>query len=119
MTILKEFKDINFVVLAEVEAEYKHSVDYKIYEIVGEHVCDGQLVFNTAGSDTNEPTDDITTAEIFAHGSVRWDGCSNWEFDIQKDCMIHACSRADLENIGHVLARCWDMTKELCPNWLT
>jgi hypothetical protein len=97
-------------------------VDYTIYEILGKTgklgwSAPGQMLFQKAGCDSTEPTEDIAEAEIFAHGSVKWDGCSNWEFDIQKDCMIHPCDRPRLERIGTILARCWDLTAELCPRW--
>jgi hypothetical protein len=114
--VRKDFKDIEFVVLAELEPQYECSVNYTIYDILGEE-SNGTLLFQKAGCDSTEPIEDMAQAEIFAHGSVKWDGCSNWELDIQKYCMIHACSRFDLERIGCVLARCWDMTAELCLRW--
>ena len=115
--IRRDFEDIEFVVLAELEPQYQCSVDYTIYEILGWTVGGEGLLFQKAGCDSTEPIEDIAQAEIFAHGSVKWDGCSNWEFDIQKDCMIHACDRDRLERIGTILVRCWEMTAELCPKW--
>jgi hypothetical protein len=116
----RDFLDIEFVVIAELEPEYQCSVNYTIYEIVGmtgPHGWseEGRALFQKAGCDSMEPIEDIARAETFAHGSVKWDGCSNWEF--QKDCMIHACDREGLERIGNVLTRCWDLTAELCPKW--
>lgn len=106
----REFEDIEFVVVAELEPQYQCSVDYTIYEIL-----DGIILFNKAGSDSMESVEAIEEAQIFASGSVKWDGCSNWHFDITDDCMLHSCSREDLERISAVLVRCWDMTTELCP----
>jgi len=112
----KDFKEIDFVVVAELEPQYQCSVSYTIYEIFGTQT-DGILLFQKAECNGMEPIEDLAQAQVFAHGSVKWDGCSNWEIDAQKDCMLHGCGRADLERIGTVLTRCWDMTAELCPKW--
>ena len=114
--MMREVKDLEFVVRAELEPEYQCSVDYTIYEIFGETLM-GRLLFQKAGCDGMEPVDDMAQAQVFAHGTVKWDGCSDWEFDIQKDCMIHSCSRESLERISAILVRCWDMTATLCPKW--
>lgn len=117
MSELIIFKDIWFAVIAEPE---EYCVNYKIYEI-GEFLEDGKDTpkFNRAGAQTGpDHVENIADAEVFAHGFVKWDGCSNWEFDIQNKVMIHACERNQLVNLGEVLARCWDMTEKLCEHWL-
>lgn len=49
-----------------------------------------------------------------AKGSVKWDGCSNWQFNTH-ECMLHACDRKRLEALGDILAKCWDATKDVIP----
>lgn len=44
-----------------------------------------------------EMTDDVEHAEVFMSGSVKWDGCINFDFPASKDCMIHACGKADVK----------------------
>ena len=58
--------------------------------------------------------------ELFIYGSVKWDGCSNWIFNENaKNMMVHACSKEELEQIGQILAACWDLTAEYIPEtWL-
>ena len=56
-------------------------------------------------------------ADVYLHGSVKWDGCSNWYFDQQDRVMLHGCSRADLVNIGEVMAKCWDYARCNLESW--
>jgi hypothetical protein len=112
--ITKTFDDLGFTVIAK-PSSYK--VNYKIYDVVGTDV-DNKYLYERVGAEASMDTvEDLTEAQIFAHGSVKWDGCSDWHFDIQDDCMIHSCSRHGLERIGLILAACWDWTAELCEKW--
>jgi hypothetical protein len=61
--------------------------------------------------DENGPVKD----EQFAHGFVKWDGCSNWSFH-HGSCMFHSCDRERLSAIGDILAMCWDRSAELMPD---
>jgi hypothetical protein len=95
-----------------------YSVDYEIFEIVGT-TLNGEILFERDGA-TSRPdaVESIDEAQLYAHGSVKWDGCSNWYFDITDDCMLHACGRETLLNLGKILEACWMMTKEFCPHWM-
>ena len=107
-TNMKIFEDMEFVV------EYfpsSHYVEYKIYQFGGLDSNGVPLLVRedcTYGVGTEH-------AEVFVYGSVKWDGCSNWEFN--QETALHGCTRDDLVNLGEILAQCWDMTKDLCPNW--
>ncbi len=41
-------------------------------------------------------------------GSVKWDGCSNWDAT-----SIHFCERDYAIQFGRVLASCWDWANEI------
>ena len=56
-------------------------------------------------------------SEVYLHGIVKWDGCSNWHFDEQDRVMLHGCSREDLTNLGELMAKCWDYAKENLESW--
>lgn len=85
-------EEMNFVVVPEVS---EYCVDFTIY-----------------ASCTPDPTD-----EIFAHGFVRADGCSNWHFDAQDQLMIHFCNREELEDIGKLLTFCFDYAADHLETW--
>lgn len=109
MSVVKVFDDLKFTVIAEAQS---HSVDFKIYDIASYDTGTKVPMYEV---DINKQTTEIDKALVFAHGFVKWDGCSNWFFDTQEEGMIHGCSRSDIERIGAILAECWDWTVELCP----
>lgn len=112
----KVFHDIGFIATAKMEVENGHCyvVEYTLYEI---KYIDLENIYLNSKNDPNDffGVTDITKAEVFAHGEVKWDGCSNWEFDIDNKVMMHACYREQLINVGLALVECWDWTKELLP----
>lgn len=115
--MIRHFRDLWYTVEATV-GEY--SVGFHIFKIEayeGLTQDDSPLYDKKEQEFSGDHTSDITEAEVFCHGNVKWDGCSNWYFDSQDDCYLHGCEREHLVNIGLILAACWDMAKELCPNW--
>lgn len=110
----KDWTDIEFTAITTSVSE--HVVEYVVYAIEGV-TTEGIVLWHAAGATWPDPVADLTQAEIYLHGSVKWDGCSNWHFDEQDRLMLHGCTRRDLMNLGEVLARCWDWTRELLPNF--
>ena len=111
----KHFEDLGFFVTAE---PFDYYVEFKIYQVEGV-MENGQPLFHQLGAISYPaPVDQIEEAEIYASGSVKWDGCSNWRFDEQDRVMLHGCNKDHLLNLGKILAECWEMTADLCPNWL-
>lgn len=107
----RDWEDIGFTAVAHAVGEYH--VHYTVYAIEGVEE-NGTVLLHRAGADSwPDPVSSLGEAEIYLHGEVKWDGCSNWHFDEQDRLMLHGCSRKDLMNIGEVMARCWDWTKEL------
>lgn len=118
--LVKHHRDINFTVVAKVES---HHVEFTVYEINGFGINKSTGEFDVPlwrkkDADCNaETVDTLYESEPYLHGSVKWDGCSNWYFDEQDRVMLHACDRENLLAIGEIMARCWDWTKELLPNF--
>lgn len=113
MKKLVVFEDIDYAVVAEPQS---HHVDYRIYRVKG--IADGiGPIYESAEDQLRAETEDIEKAYVYAHGYVKWDGCSNWHFDQQDDVMLHFCERDQLLNLGVVLQRCWDMTEGLIDSW--
>lgn len=117
MKTVRHFEDLGFSVIAEPH-ENGCSVSYVVYDIFAED-DDGMLwtkeIDGKRGSyyDGVRPIED---ADVFLHGYVKWDGCSNWHIDEQDRVMIHRCGRRDLANLGAIMLACFDMTKELIPD---
>ena len=58
---------------------------------------------------------DIERAEVFAKGSVKWDGCANFAMP---DSCYHTCDRYQLLNYGKVLVRVHQLAADAMPeNW--
>lgn len=110
----RDWQDIQFIAVAE---PFPHHVDFKVYAIEGISES-GEILFHRSGAPTYpDPVDSIIDAELYLHGSVKGDGCSNWYFDEQDSCMLHGCDRGGLVALGEVMARCWDWAAELIPTW--
>lgn len=111
--MIQVHEDINYVIKAVHISS--HYVEYEIYALDG--VDEGKPLYHKKDDEGWNPQYDIEKAALYCHGSVKWDGCSDWHFDEQDDCMLHGCSQQDLLNLGIVLARCWDWTAELLDNF--
>ena len=113
--LIRHELDLRFTIVA---SPHDYWVDFKIYDIVEAH--DDGKSFSWPRIGAEHGMDVVTRldwAEPYLSGGVKWDGCSNWQFDEQERCMLHACYREGLLRLGEVMARCWDWTAELCPNW--
>lgn len=113
---IRHDKALRFTVVAYA---YEHYVEYFIYDIVGfEDDNADKPLWQRAGSHTSpDCVETLDQAEVYLSGSIKWDGCSNWKFDEQDRCMLHACDREGLLRYGLVMALCWDWMDEICPRW--
>ena len=113
-SVIKHFKDLDITVVATPN---DYGVNYKVYNLVG--VGDDGYVYQLAGSDDCcDLTSDLKQSELFLHGDVRVNGCSDWHFDEQDRGMLHGCNKAGLVRIGLIMGECWDWACELCPNFI-
>ena len=103
------FKDLGYVVIG-TPGEYEAS--FRIYEVNAWELDGTPLYGHSYIKDIND-----TAVEVYAHGYVKWDGCSNWDIDELYRGMLHGCSRRDLLNLGRILGECWDMASDLCLSW--
>lgn len=72
----------------------------------------GEPIFENYSVTPSEET------EVYLHGEVKWDGCSNWFFDEQqREAVLHGCSKKCLEDIGKIMAECWELTSKYCENF--
>jgi len=107
---LSEGKD--FEIIAE---KHQYHIEFKIYSIEG-ITLDGDILYHKKNSQVwPDPVRNIDESEIFCHGSVKWDGCSNWHFDEQDRCMLHAGSKDGIVDLFKPLLECWEIAKKELP----
>jgi hypothetical protein len=107
-------EELGFAIRATV-GEYH--VDYVIYEVFRKGDGEGFYFQEKEAICHPSPIEGEQNAEVWAHGSVKWDGCSNWHFDCQDKVFLHACEREEILNWSAVLVACRDMTAKILPNW--
>jgi hypothetical protein len=100
-----QFKDIGFFVEAK---PFEYYCEFRVFEITGESM-EGKPLF---GDDFDE---EYTNSRTYLEGSVKWDGCANFEFTEQSDGLIHTCGRGGMKDIGDMLLKLHDITAELVP----
>jgi hypothetical protein len=89
--------------------DHEYYMDFKVFEIVGfarnkeTHAFDVPLY----GDEFRETTEGV---EPFWEGSIKSDGCSNWDFKTA-ECMAHFCGKDDAISIGRLMAECYDLAK--------
>ena len=112
MEITETVPELGFTVVA---VSYSHHVEFTVYDVVS--MGDEPWWPRKSAMSSMDITNVLAEAKVYLHGSVKWDGCSNWHFDEQDRVMLHCCTRDDLLRLGNVLAWCWDKTAMMCPSW--
>lgn len=59
-------------------------------------------------------TENISEAHSDLSGSIKWDGCSNWNM-MPDEARLHFCSREDAINLGVLLGRLYNIAKAEIP----
>lgn len=92
---------------------------FEIYAILGTDYTDGEgvlispLLFSIAGARSSaDSTVFVHEAERFAHGSVKWDGCSDFLLD-DNGMMLHVCDASGILHIGQALALAYDICAQI------
>lgn len=95
-----------------------YRVELKVWEVVGRitsqwgrPVDPPQPLYLIPGAKSSyETTTDRAQAEVFLCGEVKWDHCSHLTFT---ESYHHFCSREQASNIGVLLGRIYDTSKEI------
>lgn len=108
--------EMGFTVKSVVNDGY---VEFWVYNIVGEsRRRPGAFSWDRNGDQSNmNPTENLAEAQVFLSGTVKWDNCSNWSFNVMESGMMHSCDRNGLQRVGDVMAYCWDYAAKHCPGW--
>ena len=105
------YEDISFHLFWWFPEKYDHFIEFEAFEIVGIGK-DFYLYELKAGGCTIPSTKDVDEAQPYLHGEIKWDGCSNWYFDIQDEVMLHFCDIEDFENINELFRRMYKIAKD-------
>jgi hypothetical protein len=96
--VLKNLDDY-YAEFYECTVSQGYSVNWAVWSI--ERQDDGSFVFDDGMSGFPATKDGIIP---FCSGYTKWDGCSNFTFDEQEECMLHTCEKQDMLDIGIMLA---------------
>lgn len=84
----------------------KYHADFKVYKINGTSM-DETIRYYENENGMHDSTD-ISTASVYLSGGVKWDGCSNMQFDEQTRVMLHFCGKGNAVKIGELMAAVYD-----------
>ena len=82
------YKDLFYTI--DYERKHTHGLNFRCY--------------NTIDVYANE---EFLPDDLVLEGNVKWDGCANWSALI-----LHTCTREMVVDIGTLMLRIWDYTKE-------
>lgn len=108
---ISHFDDIGFSVVATL-GENKHFVEFLAYKHLTETTFKTDPPIRTFIADDSEvcdiPTEDIENAEIYLEGTIKFDGCSNWDFKTDEE-LKHFCSVEKVEEFGELMRRTYNI----------
>lgn len=86
-------------------------VDFRVWVIIGGTGPDGSRLFEPA--EGHGWIEDRSKAQVYMHGSVKWDGCSDVHYDEQDSCMLHFCGIECVEAITTLMRGVYALAAEL------
>lgn len=99
----------------DMERTYSHAVDFRVYATMDG--ADGSeptmwLLVDENGAD--RPVDATNEATRFMYGSVKWDGCMNFDFD--EPGMLHLCGPNDVASLASMMHEVMAMAAAAMPD---
>jgi hypothetical protein len=104
--------------------------NYMIYHAPANEVVHNFIVFKIGSWDETETvpyfwqegescdfpgTSDPAEAKAFVDGSIKWDGCSNWQIG-KKDYCVHFCGVQMATSIGRLMERLYEIAAAEMPD---
>lgn len=105
-TTAKSERVANYVVFYADAGGYM--MHFEVIECAGEVIepYSAQLYVKYDG--IGNDTENAVEADLLWHGTIKWDGCSNWDFHTT-ECMAHFCGMKDAVSIGALMARMYEI----------
>lgn len=90
---------------------------FKVYSVMGFNGEDNkELLLRKSDDVVPVESTSLEDAEVFMEGSIKWDGCINYHFPAQNDCMLHACGRGVIKDFDLIFSKLYDLALERMPN---
>ncbi len=97
------YKKLDYHVVYEID---DYILKFKVYPCAI-NMENGEPIFTKAFSDEGfDPVDDIKNAKIEIEGSIKCDGCIDYNYPEHNHCMLHHCGLSSIKNE-------WELFKEL------
>lgn len=102
-----EMREDDFLIAYEV---HEYRLEFRSYEVVYWEYEVGGVTHSMPtfrrhdGTGSGDDTEDIAKAQVFASGSIKWDGCMDMRFDEQEVHILHFCGREDAARLGKMFA---------------
>lgn len=107
-------KDLGYYVALKIFGYYMEFNVYPCGESISEK--DSVPIFETMGSNTYKPTEDIKKATILISGSIKWDGCSNFNHPDELNGLQHFCGLEMHKKYFLVWEKLYNFAAQLIPN---
>ena len=102
------------------EVDYSQvNMDFKVYPISAVN-DDGAYEYRRKDADCGMDfsQNGLEDAQVFVHGNIKWDGCSNLWFDEQDTgTMLHFCGRSSIDDFRELMKRLYDLAAEVIHKW--
>lgn len=89
----------------------KSSVYFKVLSGAAVYSDTGEALFEREGAMSSEGFADVSGAEPYASGSIKWDGCMH--IDYGRGGYIHFCSAKDARSLGEAIGKVWALARPL------
>jgi hypothetical protein len=91
---------------------------FDVFKIIGKADSGKCYYYERKGATSSgDWVDTIEEAGKFLHCSIKWDGCSDWHFDEQDDCMIHFCGKNHMKEMHKLMDMLYDLAEELMADY--
>lgn len=112
----QRFED--YLIFSDFLYENDLVLSFAVVKIIGEQIepVAGTL-YERYEMYSDEGTLNPAEADIFLSGAIKWDGCSDWKFDGQDNCLLHFCSMESATSIGRLMEHMYRIATERIPKF--
>ena len=109
------FDKLDYAVVYRVE---DYSFHFNVFEVIGHDGDTGGCLFFRDNGDLGRYTKDAREAKVTHAGYIKWDGCSNIDFDAEDSGqMMHFCGLDKVKQFSQLLVELYLMAESMIPHW--